>query len=222
MRIYAVADIHGRSARIRRVRANILRYKPDAVVLAGDVTSFFHPARILEQIHKLSAPALLIRGNTDLARVERLAGFYSNIYSLHLQRIEIAGVRFAGISGTIPVPFRSRICWRQELVLQKAMAMIDEMSVLVVHPPPYGVLDAVMGKCHAGSRAVARLVRQKNPRLVLCGHIHEASGVAAMGGSWIVNCNMAGGRQGAVVDMEAGKAPAVRMLPENREAVQPS
>lgn len=211
MRIYAVADIHGRPGRIERIRANIAADKPDVLVIAGDIGSFRQPARVLSQLNAMPVPVLAIRGNTDLKRVEKLFDVYDNIQSLHLKRVRMAGVDFVGISGTIPVPFRSRLGFREKQVVKQARDLLDTAAVLVVHPPPFGVLDQVMGRYSAGSRAVSALIARKQPRLVLCGHIHEAFGWVRMGGSWIVNCNMAGGREGVVVDMAAGGAPEIQM-----------
>lgn len=212
MRIYAVADVHARPERIDRIRHNMNQYSPDVLVVAGDVTGFFHPARTLARLNRLPVPVLMIRGNTDLKRVERLIGFYENIHSLHLKQMVIEGVAFAGLSGTVPVPFRSRVGLREKSLVTRARRLVDKGSVFVVHPPPYGILDAVMGKYAAGSRAVYELILQKQPRLVLCGHIHEAFGCRQLAGSWVVNCNMAGGRHGVIVDMGAGGRPGIRML----------
>ncbi len=211
MRIYAVADIHARPERMERIRANILAEQPDVLVIAGDIGSFRKPARVLSELNAMPVPVLAVRGNTDLKRVERLIDLYDNIQSLHLNRVRMAGIDFVGISGTVPVPFRSRLGFREKQVVRKALDLLDTRTVFVVHPPPFGALDQVMGKYPAGSRAVSALIARKQPRLVLCGHIHEAFGFVRMGGSWIVNCNMAGGRQGAVVDMTAEGTPKIEM-----------
>ena len=40
MLIYAVADIHGQRDRIALIRSKILEYKPDVLVVAGDITYY--------------------------------------------------------------------------------------------------------------------------------------------------------------------------------------
>ena len=42
MRIYAVADIHGKPAKIAGILQAILELKPDALVVAGDITNYFN------------------------------------------------------------------------------------------------------------------------------------------------------------------------------------
>jgi len=54
--------------------------------------------------------------------------------------------------------------------------LIDERTVVVAHPPPFGYLDEVFGRFHAGSRRLHDLVIKCQPMLVLCGHIHERGG----------------------------------------------
>jgi len=216
MRIYGVADLHARPDRMDRVRRNIYEHKPDVLVIAGDMTSYRHPAAVLVQLQLLPVPVLAVRGNTDLKRMETLFDAYSNIFSLHLTRIQILGINFSGVSGTIPVPFRSRIGLWQKKVMHQASALVDRESVFIAHPPPYGTLDRVMGRFHAGSRAVADLIAEKAPRLVLCGHIHEDHGHAVIGRTHVVNCNAASHRQGVLVDMEKGEAPVIRLIGEEQ------
>ena len=41
MRIYAVADVHGKPARIESIRRVLIEFKVDAFVVAGDITNYF-------------------------------------------------------------------------------------------------------------------------------------------------------------------------------------
>jgi uncharacterized protein len=66
-------------------------------------------------------------------------------------------------------------------------------TVLLLHSPPYGtaldragldgrMVDHVPVDVHIGSMAVRRLVEARQPRLVLCGHVHEA---VRLTGTWM-------------------------------------
>jgi len=49
---------------------------------------------------------------------------------------------------------------------------------------------------------------------VLCGHIHEDTGMAAVGDTLVINCSIADSQYGAIVDFDdrdPGRAPVVRM-----------
>ncbi|OQX23847.1 MAG: hypothetical protein BWK80_23785, partial [Desulfobacteraceae bacterium IS3] len=136
MRIYAVADIHGRKERIEMIRRNILNIKPDVLVIAGDIITFFGAGPVFDKLNEMSVPVLAIRGNTDPSGMERLMEKYPNISSLHLKQITVNGISFAGASGTVPIPFRSRICLFEQQLIDKLEPLAEKGSVLVIHPPP--------------------------------------------------------------------------------------
>jgi len=212
MRIYAVADIHGKPEKIALVREKTEDLKPDALVVAGDITNYFNSVDVIEQFSHMPVPVLAIRGNTDLSRVDRLLDDYPNTNSLHLREQKIKGVSFVGVSGTIPVPFDSRIRLREKGIFDILTALVNEDSVLVVHSPPRGILDEVFGRFHAGCRRLYHLVLHRQPRLVLCGHIHERPGIASIGQTTVVNCCISRTGKGAMVDFDPDGSPLVEML----------
>jgi Icc-related predicted phosphoesterase len=101
---------------------------------------------------------------------------------------------------------------RKVLIELKPDALVDDTSVLVVHSPPRGVLDHAFGRFHAGCRRLYQLVVQCQPRLVLCGHIHEIPGIASIGQTTVVNCNIARTGRGAMVDFDPEGSLKVKML----------
>ncbi len=80
--------------------------------------------------------------------------------------------------------------------------LVDNRTILVVHPPPYGARDEVMGAIHAGSRLVRKIVDRRRPAAVLCGHIHEAAGAVLCGETLVVNCSFNGKTSGALVEVD--------------------
>ena len=212
MRIYAVADIHGKPARMAGIHGIMSELKPDALVVAGDITGYLNPDAVINRLNQMPAPVLAIRGNSDLKKVDRLLDFYPNTSSLHLKNLKIKGINFIGVSGTIPVPFSSRIGWHEKKFLTALAAQVTDDSVLVVHSPPRGVLDTAFGRFHAGCRRLHQLVVERQPRLVLCGHIHECPGVASIGQTTVVNCNIASAGRGAVVDFDSDGTFRVKMV----------
>ncbi len=212
MRIYAVADIHGRPDRMRLIKKNTIKLKPDVLIIAGDITHFTHPVPTIARLNDMPVSVLAIRGNTDLKKVEHLIGKYPNITPLHLKNIAIDNVCFVGMSGTVPIPFSSRIGFREGPILEKVMPLLKRDSVLVAHPPPWGTLDEVLGIFHAGCRSLRRIVSRVQPRLLICGHIHERSGTAFIGETLVINCAMGRTAAGAVIDLNIDQDPKVEML----------
>ncbi len=212
MRIFAVADIHARFDRLRRIRETLADAAADVLVIAGDLCQFRRqPEALLDQFEEVTVPVLAIRGNSDPVRIEELFEIHPNFTPLHLRTVEVAGTSFVGASGTLPLPFASAVAWNDRAVEARLRALVTPKSVLVVHPPPYGFLDRVLGRIHAGCRAVTRLIASNRPQLVLCGHIHEQPGVVTLADTVIVNCTMGRGN-GALVDLTPGERPRVRML----------
>lgn len=212
MRIYAVADIHGKSDRIALIKEKLSHFKPDALVIAGDITNYSNSAAVIEQFNNMPVPVLAIRGNTDLPGVDRLLDHFPNTTSLHLKKHKIRDIDFVGVSGTIPVPFSSLISIREKKIMNALSARINENSVLVAHPPPRGILDEAFGRFHAGCRRLHQLVLQHQPKLLLCGHIHEAPGVASIGKTQVVNCCVTRNGNGAKVDFDSDGSLKIEML----------
>lgn len=212
MRIYAVADIHGRSDKIALIRRNTLRLNPDVLVVAGDITNYTGSAGILAQLNDIPVPVLAVRGNTDLSRVENLLQYFSNISLLHLKQVTIGSTPFVGVSGCIPIPFSSRICLNQVQVIKKLKSLIKSNSVLVAHPPPWGTLDEVFGRFHAGCHSLEKAIKSCRPMLMICGHIHESSGSVFIGKTLVVNCALGRNNAGAMIEIDKDNNLKVEML----------
>ncbi len=216
MRIYGVADIHSRVGRFARIRRNIEKLKPDLLVVAGDLCSYINPRQVVPELYSMPAPVLAIRGNTDPRRVDDLLEQHPNTTSLHLKQVVIDGTSFVGVSGAIPVPFRTRMRFRERRLRNRLESLLNEDSVLVTHPPPFGTLDEVFGKFHAGSPNLHRIVSICQPRVLICGHIHERPGTAFIGNTLVVNCSMGRGGAGAIIDVENGRPAEAYLLPRGR------
>lgn len=211
-RVYATADLHGHLDRLARVTDNVIGLKPDVVVIAGDITGHREPDAYIRRLNDLPVPVLAVRGNMDVEEVERIIASCPNVISLHQREATINGIRFVGMGGTIPVPFRSRICLREKQMIESMDHLIKADSVLVAHPPPYGTLDEGFGNIHAGSRGLRRLLSEKQPRMLICGHIHEKPGWAIVEKTLVVNGSMGGSGAGALITLSGDAMPTVRML----------
>jgi Icc-related predicted phosphoesterase len=204
MILYAVADVHGKTEYLARIEQTVWERRPDLLVVAGDVVSRRHAAETLEYLDGLSIPVLLVRGNMDPSDLDRRVEPHRNIRSLHRREIVVGGIPFAGVGGTLPVPFRSRISVRERDDLTDLAPRIRTETVLVAHPPPLGTLDRAFGLFPAGSRGLRDLVLRTGPRLLVCGHIHEAAGAARLGETLVVNAAMGRKGNGALIRLGEG------------------
>ena len=108
---------------------------------------------------------------------------------LHGQGAEIGGLRIFGLGYAVPVtPF---IDWSCDLTEEQAATLLapcDRADILISHSPPKGVLDRASNGMSLGSVTVLETIQRVQPRLVLCGHIHDCWGKRAMvGQSEVVN-----------------------------------
>jgi len=158
LRVYAASDLHGKQARIERLRSKLSILKPDLLVLAGDITNFSRVSDTLRAINSLALPVLMIRGNSDLKHVENLCRSYTHCHCLHGVRLTFHAIPFVGLGGTWPIPFHSRIALNENAQLRMIKSHINHRTVLVTHTPPRGAQDLVMGRFHAGSRGLRRLI----------------------------------------------------------------
>jgi Icc-related predicted phosphoesterase len=166
-------DLAGRSAEV------------DVVIGAGDFASVHRGLE--EAIDALSAiekPTVLVPGNNETEDALRAAcEGWDAATVLHGDAAEIDGLPFFGLGAGVPItPWD----WSFDLDEEAAAAKLSGCpadAVLVVHSPPLGHCDASSAGEHLGSTAVLAAIEQKQPRLAVCGHIHESWGAESEIGS---------------------------------------
>jgi uncharacterized protein len=212
MRIYAVADIHGREASMERVMATCPIADPDVLVIAGDITGYGNDETIFQRFDNLSFPVLAIHGNVDHDNLTSVTKLYENIRSLHVREEVVTGVSFVGIGGGLSNPLIENLIHREVSIVKKAAELLNEKSVAVTHTPPWGILDRGFASLHGGSKSLLALIKEKQPRLLICGHIHEHRGKAQVGRTTVVNCSMGIRGAGALIEMYDGQEISVTFL----------
>ncbi len=187
MRIFLASDIHGAGAALSELPARALLQGADLVVLAGDISHKGKPAGFIEELVAgfRGLPVLAVPGNLDPPSVH--ADFAkAGALSIHGVRIELEGLGFAGMGGATPHIFGGPYQVSEDTI-QEGLRLAEPGDVLVVHCPPRGTLDRTTIGIRAGSRAAAAAVARLRPKLVLCGHVHEARGVLEREGTLYVN-----------------------------------
>ena len=96
--------------------------------------------------------------------------------------------------------------------MKKIAHLVNTDTVLVTHTPPYGYQDLVMGRFNSGSNGLLRLVRKRQPQIVICGHIHEDGGVSTVGKTRVVNCALSQTNSGALIVFENENLVSIEMI----------
>ena len=176
MRILAFSDLHrdlDQAARLVEMSADA-----DVVIGAGDFASVhegLEPA--IDALAGIETPTVLVPGNNETDDALRAAAeSWPAATVLHGERTDVDGVEFFGLGAGIPItPWD----WSFDLSDEEAterLAACRQGAVLVVHSPPYGHADASSAGDHLGSAAILAAIEDVQPRLAVCGHIHESWG----------------------------------------------
>ena len=150
----------------------------DVVIGAGDLGLVRQGLQdTIDALKTIEKPVILVPGNSESREeLEEACKDWPSAVVLHGSGTEIAGVSFWGVGGGIPVtPFGD---WSYDFTEQEGVEMLagcPRGGILITHSPPHGVLDISSAGQHFGSRAVREAILAKNPRLCVCGHIHESS-----------------------------------------------
>lgn len=175
MKILAFSDLHCDLKQAGRLVE--MSGEADVVVGAGDYASVHRGLeKTVDKLASIDKPTLLVPGNneTDDALFSACEE-WPVATVLHGGRADVGGVAFFGLGGGTPTtPWD----WSFDLTDTEAelkLADCPEGGVLIVHSPPKGFLDG-SGDTHFGSEEILKVVEEKQPRIVLCGHIHECWG----------------------------------------------
>ena len=176
MKLLAFSDLH----RDLTQGAQLVEMSADAdvVIGAGDFASVHEGLEeTIAALAAIETPTVLVPGNNETADALRAAAAdWDAATVLHGEGATIAGSEFFGLGAGIPVtPWD----WSFDLDDDAATQMLSacpEGAVLVLHSPPRGHCDAAADGTSFGSPALLAAIEEKQPRLAVCGHIHESWG----------------------------------------------
>ncbi len=136
-----------------------------------------------------------------------------NVHPLRDKKIEIGGIVIGGVERFIdtnwvrdfkPNDFDNKMKEAREETDHADNVLKDfgEVDILMCHQPPFGVLDKVdnpnapkgWNGLNAGSELILDYIKDKKPKYVICGHIHEAQGEEKVGDTTVYNLGHCGHR----------------------------
>jgi predicted phosphodiesterase len=187
VRIVCLSDTHG-------LHRQLAVPAGDVLIHAGDFTRH----GTIEEVRDLNAwlgalphpQRLVIAGNHDRICVEApeiIPALLSHAHYLCDTAVTIAGLVCFGS------PWTASPGWafgRSPLALDDHWRTLPtEIDVLITHGPPQGLCDQDRTGASCGDASLAAALQRIRPRLHVCGHIHEAYGVAVWQGTTVVNAS---------------------------------
>ena len=190
MRIVAISDTHMRHEHVVVPDGDVLIHAGDFTRRGAleDVKAFDGWLATLPHRHKI-----VIAGNHDWCfqiAPEQARGCLTHATYLEDSGAVIEGVRFWGspwqpwfLDWAFNLP-------RGPQLAEKWALVPAETEVLVTHGPPRGFGDLTRNGEEVGCEDLLERIRALQPRLHICGHIHEGSGVRTDGGVRYVNASV--------------------------------
>jgi len=198
-RIGCVGDLHGALRSLRMVLEHLRAVDVEGILFTGDFArgpwnadpalgNTASPAELLDVVTSASANVLLVPGNHDDPAL-------GGSVSVDGRETTWLGWRVAGVGGSPFTGGRFPYEWSDDRVDLTAWRAPE---ILLAHSPPAeSGLDVIKSGKAVGSRAI-REVAERMTGLLLCGHIHEAVGVAQLGQCVCYNAGSLGEPFGAV------------------------
>lgn len=226
LKILALADLHDHSEQL----SGLEDVEADLVVVCGDLHNGSEVARsTVDALARLGHPVLIVPGNTDprpmAEKIWSEAGFISldrraychcHAGSLSLghnqNQSQCQSIGFIGFGGMAPnnpgrIGDPNRYYHSDEEVYRVLVEIHEKIAgcdwrIVVTHQPPRGDLGKIYNGEVTGCMSLVKFIDDYKPDLLICGHIHEARGMADMGRTKLVNVGDMGRGYSAMVELD--------------------
>ncbi|MBL8855474.1 MAG: metallophosphoesterase family protein [Planctomycetaceae bacterium] len=186
MKLLAFSDVHTDLMACHRLVEMATKNSVQVAVGAGDFATMRRNLQpVIDVLSGFSCPLVLVPGNGEsIEELQEACQRYPHMHVLHGTGAMIEGQSFFGLGYAVPeTPFGA---WSCDLAEDSATAMLRSCptnSVLVTHSPPFGHVDQNSRGQHVGSQAILQTIQRTNPKLVLCGHVHDCWQTSSQVGS---------------------------------------
>ncbi|MEM4648011.1 MAG: metallophosphoesterase [Candidatus Pacearchaeota archaeon] len=206
LKILAAGDIHGDKKLVKKLVEKAEKYNVDLIILTGDITfNEFDTENIIGPFLEKKKKVLLIPGNHEtLATIDFLVDLYGpDVKNIHGYSLKIGNVGIFGVGGAVEVGPKFTLTEKQIFeTLKKGFEKIKDTKkkIMVTHVHPAESLLEKFSKIVPGSKSVKKAIEYFKPDIVLCSHVHEASGLEEkIGKTRVINV----GREGKIIEIES-------------------
>ncbi|MCZ0813223.1 MAG: metallophosphoesterase family protein [Pseudomonadota bacterium] len=175
MKILGFSDLH-HSAQKAKILVRASR-TADLVIAAGDFCNTRGGLdAAMQLLSEIAAPLVAVPGNHESAS-ELAAAAPAGTTVLHGEGASFDGLELFGLGYGVPVtPFGDWSCDLTEEEAEALLSRCESADILITHSPPKGLGDMTSQGASVGSDAICAAIGRLEPRLALCGHIHDSWG----------------------------------------------
>ncbi len=174
MKILAFSDVHCDHSACAALVA--VASEADLIIGAGDFAQRREGlAETMAILESFAEKAIYVAGNNETPEELRAA---TSAQVLHGQMTTRLGLNIYGLGGAIPelniTAFESfDITEVQATPLLEAATGAD---IIICHSPPKGLADVMVSRGSMGSVEIRNIIMRVQPRLMVCGHVHDCWG----------------------------------------------
>ena len=219
MKILAISDLHAKEN--QRLYDYLEDNNIDLLIVSGDITNFGPPEfaeDFLNKVSDLGPTAVAIPGNCDTKDVlEKINK--SKAICAHNDIIEYENLIIYGFGGSNPTPFDTPFEFDDDVIYdhlkklfnskkainigKKEKESVGKVDILLTHAPPYdSKVDIIENGTHVGSEAVKKIIDEYQPRISICGHVHESVALDMVGNTVVVNPGMLENGCGCLIQLD--------------------
>ena len=190
MKVHCISDTHNRHEEIDLPGGDVL-------IHSGDIMSAPDPSQLSDFLVWFSqqkyTTKIFIAGNHDHLfekepeLVEKILKMFPELIYLQDSEVTIDGIKFYG-APWIPTNRSGKAFsyMRDEYDIAKSHweKIPTDTDVLITHGPAYNKLDRIMkpirkdqSQLNLGCPSLAEKIKEINPQLHICGHIHSSQGI---------------------------------------------
>ncbi len=192
MKFVAISDTHGQHQKLTLPDGDVLIHAGDISSrgLAVEVTQFLNWFAVQNFKYKI-----FIAGNHDFFFEQEPENLIDEIIPagiiyLNDSEVIIEGIKIWG-SPISPWFYNWAFNRHRGAAIQKHWNLIPhDTDVLITHGPAYNILDATVSGHNAGCEDLLHTLNTIQPKIHLCGHIHEAYGIAEKLGITFINASV--------------------------------
>ena len=192
MKFIAISDTHGKHAKIELPKGDVLLH-------AGDISSRGTENEVLDFLSWFSAQdhkyKLFIAGNHDFYFEKNASEFISKIIPENVIYLCDYGVQIEGINiwGSPVSPWFYNWAFnrhRGDDIKKHWNKIPSQTDILITHGPVFGKLDKTTRGEQVGCVDLLNTIEKIEPKIHVCGHIHEAYGEVSSSKTKFLNASV--------------------------------